>query len=92
MKPARPPSPRARAPAPPPRTCKTLADLRRDLAGGPGLGARERQALVAAGLLAPNMRSFTINSAVAWQLFRPAPSMLPPPPPCWLPAVERDGG
>lgn len=85
MKPPHPPTP-------PPRTCKTPADLRRDLAGGPGLGAVERQALVAAGLLAPNMRSFTINSPAAWALFRPQPSMLPAFPPCWLPRVERDGG
>jgi hypothetical protein len=49
-----------------------------------------REALVAAGLRAPNQRLFGINDPYAWELFRPEPSMLPPFPPCWLPGVERD--
>ena len=49
-----------------------------------------REALVAAGLSAPNQRLFGINDPYAWELFRPEPSMLPPFPPCWLPRVERD--
>ena len=49
-----------------------------------------REALVAAGLRAPNQREFGINDPYAWELFRPEPSMLPPFPPCWLPGVARD--
>ena len=51
----------------------------------------KREALVAAGLRAPNMREFGIIDDYAWELFRPAPSMLPPFPPSWLPKVEREG-
>ena len=50
------------------------------------------EALVAAGLRAPNQRQFGINDAYAWDLFRPPPSMLPPLPRCWTPKVERDEG
>ena len=59
------------------RTRKTPADV-------------AREALVAAGLRAPNQREFGINDPYAWELFRPPPSMLPPFPPCWTPKVERD--
>jgi len=59
------------------RTRKTPADV-------------AREALVAAGLRAPNQREFGINDPYAWELFRPEPSMLPPFPPCWLPGVARD--
>ena len=38
----------------------------------------KREALVAAGLRAPNQREFNINDDYAWELFRPEPSMLPP--------------
>lgn len=48
------------------------------------------EALVAAGLRAPNKRQFRLNDAYAWDLFRPAPSMLPHFPRCWPPKVERD--
>ena len=34
-------------------------------------------ALVAAGLRAPNMREFTLNSPEAWALFRPEATLLP---------------
>ena len=60
-----------------PRTRKTPADV-------------AREALVEAGLRAPNQRQFKINDAYAWELFRPPPSMLPPFPRCWTPKVERD--
>lgn len=79
-------------PAAPPRQCKTPADLRRDIAAQAGLAPSEQAALVAAGLRAPGMRSFTINCPIAWELFRPEPSMLPPFPRCWTPRVERDRG
>jgi hypothetical protein len=36
-----------------------------------------QEALVAAGLRAPNQREFNINDEYAWELFRPPPSMLP---------------
>ena len=49
-----------------------------------------REALVAAGLRAPNQRLFGINDSYAWELFRPPPSMLPHFPPCWTPKVDRD--
>ena len=61
------------------RTRKTPADV-------------AREALVAAGLRAPNQRHFDILSDYAWELFRPPPSMLPPFPRCWRPKVERDEG
>ena len=77
-------------PAPPPRQCKTPADLRRDIAGQTSLAPPEQAALVAAGLRAPNMRHFTINSPAAWDLFRPAPSMLQPIPLLRFNPVERD--
>ena len=59
------------------RQCKSQADLK-------------REALVAAGLRAPNQREFGINDDYAWELFRPEPSMLPSFPRCWTPKVERD--
>ena len=49
-----------------------------------------REALVAAGLRAPNQREFEINDDYACELFRPPPSMLPMFPRCWTPKVERD--
>ncbi len=52
----------------------------------------KREALVAAGLHAPNQREFGINDDYAWELFRPEPSMLPAFPRCWTPKVERDEG
>ncbi len=59
-----------------------------------------REALVAAGLRAPNalpspvegQREFGINDDYAWELFRPPPSMLPNFPRCWAPKVELDEG
>ena len=51
-----------------------------------------REALVAAGLRAPNQREFGINDDYAWDLFRPPPSMLPAFPRCWTPKVEFDEG
>ena len=60
------------------RVCKTPADVK-------------REALVAAGLRAPNQREFTLNSAYAWALFRPEPSMLPQIPLLRHNPVERDG-
>jgi hypothetical protein len=75
-----------------PRQCKTPADLRRDIAGQSALTAAEQAALVAAGLRAPNMRNFTLNSATAWDLFRPPPSMLPKFPLLRYNPVERDRG
>ena len=59
------------------RRCKSQADLK-------------REALVAAGLRAPNQREFGINDDYAWELFRPEPSMLPASPRCWTPKVELD--
>ena len=59
------------------RRCKSWAEVK-------------REALVAAGLRAPNQREFGINDDYAWELFRPAPSMLPPFPPSITPKVERD--
>jgi hypothetical protein len=50
-----------------------------------------REALVAAGLRAPNQRLFKINDDYAWELFRPAPSMLPEFPRHVHNPVERDG-
>ena len=60
------------------RQCKSWDDLM-------------REALVAAGLRAPNQREFGINDDYAWELFRPEPSMLPNCPRSWTPKVERDG-
>lgn len=51
-----------------------------------------REALIAAGLRAPNQREFGINDDYAWELFRPPPSMLPNFPRCWTPKVELDEG
>ena len=59
------------------RQCKSWADVK-------------REALVAAGLRAPNQREFQINDDYAWELFRPEPSMLPHFPPSITPKVERD--
>ncbi len=50
------------------------------------------EALVAAGLRAPNQRQFGINDPEAWELFRPEPTMLPPFPPSFQNPVERDEG
>ena len=60
------------------RRCKTHADLM-------------SEALVAAGLRAPNQREFGINDDYAWELFRPEPSMLPHFPMTRHNRVERDG-
>ena len=60
------------------RRCKTHADLM-------------SEALVAAGLRAPNQREFGINDDYAWELFRPKPSMLPNFPMTRHNRVERDG-
>ena len=60
------------------RQCKSQADLK-------------REALVAAGLRAPNQREFGINDDYAWELFRPEPSMLPNFPMTRQNRVERDG-
>ena len=49
-------------------------------------------ALVAAGLRAPNQREFTLNSAYAGSLFRPEPSMLPQLPLLRHNPVEWDQG
>ncbi len=49
-----------------------------------------REALVAAGLRAPNQREFGINDDYAWELFRPPPSMLPNFPMTRHNRVERD--
>ena len=51
-----------------------------------------REALVAAGLRAPNQREFGINDDYAWELFRPEPSMLPNFPMTRHNRVERDEG
>ena len=61
------------------RQCKSQADLK-------------REALVAAGLRAPNQREFGINDDYAWELFRPKPSMLPNFPMTRHNRVERDEG
>ena len=50
----------------------------------------KREALVAAGLRAPNQREFQINDDYAWALFRPEPSMLPHFPRLRHDSVERD--
>ena len=60
------------------RQCKSQADLK-------------REALIAAGLRAPNQRKFGINDDYAWELFRPEPSMLPNFPMTRHNRVERDG-
>ena len=73
-----------------PRQRKTPADLLADLAADHPWNSDEYRALVAAGLRAPNQRHFNILSPQAWELFRPAPSMLPPFPPSFLNPVERD--
>lgn len=52
----------------------------------------KREALVAAGLRAPNQREFGINDDYAWELFRPEPSMLPHFPRHRHNPVERDKG
>ncbi len=59
------------------RRCKTYAEV-------------VREALVAAGLRAPNQREFGINDDYAWELFRPEPSMLPDFPMTRHNRVERD--
>ena len=61
------------------RQCKSQADLK-------------REALIAAGLRAPNQREFGINDDYAWELFRPEPSMLPNFPMTRHNRVERDEG
>lgn len=58
----------------------------------PSWDSDEYSALVAAGLRAPNQREFTLNSAYAWSLFRPEPSMLPNFPRHRHNPVEQDEG
>ena len=101
-----PPADRASAPSHAPETASAPTEQPADSAPGPvpSEGSPEQRrrgerpwdrdaydALVAAGLRAPNMREFTLNSPEAWALFRPEPSLLPNFPLTRHNPVERDG-